>query len=136
MSSGGDKSEKTTASKLRKTREKGDLARSKDMTMAAGLLASFTTMSTFFPYYQQLIGESFRSIGTFADKQDDPSALSKFLLLNLWVIFRFIFTLIPIPVACIVASLVPGGWIFTLSKLKRQLGLHSAGGTDWFQPGL
>lgn len=39
-------------------------------------------------------------------------------MLNVWVIIRFIITLAPIPLACIVASLVPGGWVFTVSKLK------------------
>ncbi|WP_297122592.1 flagellar biosynthesis protein FlhB [Enterobacter sp. ECC-175] len=118
MSGGGDKSEKPTAQKLRKAREKGDLPRSKDLTMAVGLLASFITMSTFFPYYKQLVGESFNAVGMMAGRIDDDGALSQFLLLNVWVIVRFIGTLVPIPVACILASLVPGGWMFTVSKLK------------------
>ncbi|MCK7430090.1 flagellar biosynthesis protein FlhB [Enterobacter chengduensis] len=118
MSGGGDKSEKPTAQKLRKAREKGDLPRSKDLTMAVGLLASFITMSAFFPYYKQLVGESFNAVGMMAGRIDDEGALSQFLLLNVWVIIRFIGTLVPIPVACIVASLVPGGWMFTVSKLK------------------
>lgn len=118
MAAGGDKSEKPTAQKLRKAREKGDLPRSKDLTMAVGLLASFITMGTFFPYYQQLVGESFTAVGMMAGRIDDEGALSQFLMLNVWVIIRFIATLTPIPIACIVASLVPGGWIFTVSKLK------------------
>lgn len=118
MSGGGDKSEKPTAQKLRKAREKGDLPRSKDLTMAVGLLTSFLTLGAFFPYYRQLVEESFTSVGMMAGRLDDDGALSQFLLLNVWVIIRFIATLAPIPVACIVASLVPGGWIFTVSKLK------------------
>ncbi|MDN4980825.1 flagellar biosynthesis protein FlhB [Enterobacter hormaechei] len=118
MAAGGDKSEKPTAQKLRKAREKGDLPRSKDLTMAVGLLASFITMSTFFPYYKQLVSESFAAVGMMAGRLDDNGALSQFLMLNVWVIIRFIATLAPIPIACIVASLIPGGWIFTVSKLK------------------
>ncbi|VFS26999.1 Flagellar biosynthesis protein FlhB [Enterobacter cancerogenus] len=118
MAAGGDKSEKPTAQKLRKAREKGDLPRSKDLTMAVGLLASFITMGTFFPYYKTLVEESFTSVGMMAGRLDDQGALSQFLMLNVWVIIRFIITLAPIPLACIVASLVPGGWVFTVSKLK------------------
>jgi len=118
MASSGDKSEKPTAGKLRKARQKGDIPRSKDLTMAVGLVASFFTLSTFLPYYRQLIGESFAAVGTMAHQLDDPGVLNRFLLLNLWVLLRFIATLTPIPLACIVASLVPGGWIFTPSKLK------------------
>lgn len=118
MASSGDKSEKPTAGKLRKARQKGDIPRSKDLTMAVGLVASFFTLSAFLPYYRQLIGESFAAVGTMAHQLDDPGVLNRFLLLNLWVLLRFIATLTPIPLACIVASLVPGGWIFTPSKLK------------------
>lgn len=118
MSSSGDKSEKPTPGKLRKAREKGDLPRSKDLTMAAGLLASFFTLAAFLPYYQQLIRESFAAVGEMAGRLDDPTALNQFMMLNVWVVLRFIATLIPIPLCCIVASLVPGGWIFTPTKLK------------------
>ena len=118
MSSSGDKSEKPTPGKLRKAREKGDLPRSKDLTMAAGLLASFFTLAAFLPYYQQLIRESFAAVGEMAGRLDDPTALNQFMLLNVWVVLRFIATLLPIPLCCIVASLVPGGWIFTPTKLK------------------
>lgn len=117
-SSSGDKSEKPTSGKLRKAREKGDIPRSKDLTMAVGLVASFFTMATFLPYYRQLIGESFAAVGEMAKDLDNPNILNQFLMLNLWVLLRFIATLIPIPIACIIASLVPGGWIFTPNKLK------------------
>ena len=117
-SSSGDKSEKPTSGKLRKAREKGDIPRSKDLTMAVGLVASFFTMATFLPYYRVLIGESFAAGGEMAKDLDNPNILNQFLMLNLWVLLRFIATLTPIPIACIIASLVPGGWIFTPNKLK------------------
>lgn len=118
MASSGDKSEKPTPGKLRKAREKGDIPRSKDLTMAVGLVASFFTLATFLPYYRQLIGESFAVAGTMAQDLDNPTILNQFLMLNLSVLLRFIATLTPIPLACIMASLVPGGWIFTPTKLK------------------
>ncbi len=115
--SSGDKSEKPTAGKLRKARQKGDIPRSKDLTMAVGLVASFITLGSFFPYYRSLIGDSFLSVGMMAGRLDDSGALSQFLLLNVFVILKFIATLVPIPLACVVASLIPGGWIFTPNKL-------------------
>ena len=118
MSSSGDKSEKPTPGKLRKAREKGDIPRSKDLSMAVGLVASFIILATFLPYYRQLIGESFAAAGQMAKDIDNPAVLNQFLLLNLSVLLRFIATLIPIPLACILASLIPGGWLFTPAKLK------------------
>ncbi|WPU21899.1 flagellar biosynthesis protein FlhB [Cedecea neteri] len=116
-SSSGDKSEKPTAGKLRKARQKGDIPRSKDLTMAVGLVASFVTIGSFFPWYKSLISESFLSVGSMAGRLDDSGALSQFMLLNALVILKFIATLVPIPLACIGASLIPGGWIFTPNKL-------------------
>ncbi|SQA96893.1 Flagellar biosynthetic protein flhB [Cedecea neteri] len=116
-SSSGDKSEKPTAGKLRKARQKGDIPRSKRLDHGGGLVASFVTISSFFPYYKSLISESFLSVGRMAGRLDDSGALSQFMMLNVLVILKFIATLVPIPVACIIASLIPGGWIFTPNKL-------------------
>ncbi|WP_342221100.1 flagellar type III secretion system protein FlhB [Candidatus Fukatsuia endosymbiont of Tuberolachnus salignus] len=118
---GGEKSEKPTGGKLSKARRKGDIPRSKDMTMGAGLLASFFTLALFFPYYRQLCEESFISIGMMAGKLDDNGAMEQFMLRNFLVIFKFIATLLPIPLVSIIASLIPGGWIFTTSKLIQDL---------------
>lgn len=116
-SSSADKSEKPTPGKLRKARDKGDIPRSKDLTMAAGLVASFITISTFLPYYRTLISESFQAVGMMAGTLDDSSVLGQFMLLNVIIILKFIATLVPIPLVCIIASLIPGGWIFTPKKL-------------------
>ena len=115
--SSGEKSEKPTSGKLRKARGKGDIPRSKDMTMATGLLASFITITVFFPFYKHLISESFMSVSIMGNKLDDDGVIEQFLLRNVFILLKFIATLIPIPIACIVASLVPGGWIFTPNKL-------------------
>ncbi|KFK95368.1 MULTISPECIES: flagellar biosynthesis protein FlhB [unclassified Serratia (in: enterobacteria)] len=116
-SSSADKSEKPTPGKLRKAREKGDIPRSKDLTMAVGLVASFATIGAFMPYYKTLIGESFLSVGMMAGKLDDSGAMSQFMLLNVMLIIKTIATLVPIPLACMIASLIPGGWIFTPKKV-------------------
>ena len=118
MSGSGDKSEKPTAQKLRKAREKGDIPRSKDLTMAVGLVASFITLTSFFPWYKSLIGESFTAVGMMAGKLDDPGALNQFLLTQVHIVLRIIVSLTPIPVCCIIASLIPGGFMFSIEKLK------------------
>lgn len=117
QSSSGEKSEKPTAGKLRKARNKGDIPRSKDVTMAAGLVVSLMTISSFFPYYGKLVEQSFEAVGVMAGKLDDNEAMALFLMTNVTIIIKFLVTLIPIPVACFIATLVPGGWLFTPNKL-------------------
>lgn len=117
MASSGDKSEKATQGKLRKARKKGDIPRSKDLTMAAGLVTSLIVMMVFFPFYQQLVQDSFFSVAAMAGKLNDDAALDQFLVQHVWLLLKFALTLVPIPLACIISTVVPGKWIFTPNKL-------------------
>ena len=113
----GEMSDKPPSGKLRNARGKGDIPRSKDMTMATGLLASFITMTVFFPFYKHLISESFQAVSIMGNKLNDDGVIEQFLLSNVFILFKFIATLITIHVACIVAILVTGCWIFTPNKI-------------------
>ncbi|KPD59723.1 flagellar biosynthesis protein FlhB [Yersinia pestis subsp. microtus bv. Talassica] len=119
--SSGEKSEKTTAGKLSKARKKGDIPRSKDVTMAAGLVTSFILLSLFLPYYKALVSQSFVSVAQLASQLDDQGALEQFLLANLFIFAKFLATLIPIPLFSMLATLIPGGWNFTPVKLIPDL---------------
>lgn len=114
----GDKSEKPTQGKLRKAREKGDIPRSKDLTMAVGLITSLVTVSAFLPWYKEQIRESFNAVGMMAGMHDDLGAMAQFMLTQVHIMLRIISSLIPIPVSCIIASLIPGGFMFSMAKLK------------------
>lgn len=119
--SSGEKSEKPTAGKLSKARKKGDIPRSKDVTMAAGLVTSFILLSLFLPYYKELISQSFVSVAQLASQLDDQGALEQFLLANLFIFAKFLATLVPIPLFSMLATLIPGGWNFTPVKLIPDL---------------
>ncbi|WP_145576292.1 flagellar biosynthesis protein FlhB [Yersinia alsatica] len=113
----GEKSEKPTTGKLAKARKKGDIPRSKDVTMAAGLVASLITLTLFLPYYKELIKESFLAISHMTGRMNDPTALEQLLRVNLLIFCKFLVTLTPIPLISILATLIPGGWNFTPVKL-------------------
>src|SRR6476661_1473923 len=55
---GGDKTEKASAQKLRKAREQGQVVRSKDLATAVGILASLKLLVFMMPDYL----ESFRAL--------------------------------------------------------------------------
>lgn len=115
--SSGDKSEKATQGKLRKARKKGDVARSKDVSMAAGLTTSLIILMLFFPFYKQLVQDSFASVAAMSGKLDDAAALENFLRHHVWLLLKFALTLVPIPIVCVISTLVPGRWVFTPNKL-------------------
>lgn len=118
--SSGDKSEKPTASKLRKSRNKGDIPRSRDVTMAAGLVTSLLTVSAFFPFYLDQVQMSFTAVRQMARNLDDDGALHQFVLTQVLIILKVLATLVPIPLAACLASMVPGGWIFVPGRIKAD----------------
>ncbi|HEB4876343.1 TPA: flagellar type III secretion system protein FlhB [Kluyvera ascorbata F0526] len=116
-SSSDEKTEKPSAQKLRKAREDGQIPRSKDMGMAASLFAAFMVLSSSFPWYEDFVRESFISVHQYAQNINDPEIIGQFLRHHLLILGKFILTLLPMPVAASVASLVPGGWLFLPKKI-------------------
>lgn len=117
----GEKTEKPSAQKRRKARQEGQLPRSKDMGLAASLLAAFIVVSNSFPWYRDFVHEAFLTVRQYGQRIDDPDILGQFLQHNLLILLKFILTLTPIPLAALIASLIPGGWIFSLKKIAPDL---------------
>lgn len=120
-SSSEEKTEKPTSQKLRKARSEGRIPRSKDMGLAASLFAAYVMLSCSFPWYVDFIREGFITVHQYAQNINDPSIIGQFLEHNLLIICKFILTLLPMPLAAIVASLVPGGWVFVPNKILPDL---------------
>ncbi|WP_414712154.1 flagellar type III secretion system protein FlhB [Siccibacter turicensis] len=112
-----EKTEKPSSQKLRKAREDGQLPRSKDMSLAAILFAAWVVLSNSFPLYRDYVRESFISVHQYAWHIGDTAVIGQFLEHNLFILGKFILTLLPMPLAAMAASLVPGGWMFLPKKL-------------------
>ena len=110
-SSSEEKTEKPSAQKLRKAREEGQLPRSKDMGLAASLFAAFVVISSSFPWYADFVRESFISVHQYAQEINNPQVIGQFLRHHLLILGKFILTLLPMPAAALLSSLVPGGWL-------------------------
>ncbi|MCS2158091.1 flagellar type III secretion system protein FlhB [Scandinavium sp. H11S7] len=121
-SSTEEKTEKPSSQKLRKAREDGQIARSKDMGLASTLLVSFIVVSNSFPLYASFIRECFVTIHQYGTHVNEPGIIAHFLKHNLLIMLKFIVTLIPIPVAAILASMVPGGFVLLPQKLIPDFG--------------
>ena len=116
-SSSEEKTEKPSAQKLRKAREEGQLPRSKDMGLAASLFAAFVVISSSFPWYADFVRESFISVHQYAQEINNPEVIGQFLRHHLLILGKFILTLLPMPAAAVLSSLVPGGWLFLPKKI-------------------
>lgn len=112
-----EKTEKPSATKRRKARQDGQILRSKDMGLAANLFAAFIVLVNSFPAYRDFIREAFITVHQYAQNINDPAILGQFLQHNLLILLKFVLTLIPVPLAALAASLVPGGWLFAPNKI-------------------
>jgi flagellar biosynthetic protein FlhB len=117
----GDKTEKASAQKLKKAREQGQSAKSKDLTMAIGILVSLKLLVFLMPGYF----EDFRSI--FA--QGFASLDGTGTLDNVWsgtfqtaigLLVKMLLPLFVMPLAAILASVVPGGLLFSTENLMPK----------------
>lgn len=117
-----DKSEKASAQKLRKAREQGQVARSRDWATALGLLVSLKLLLVLMPGYladfRALFGIGFAAL-------DGDGTLD-----NLWsiaftttmlLLAKMLAPLFAVPLIVSIGSLVPGGWVLSGENLKPKL---------------
>lgn len=119
----GEKTEKATPQKLRKTREQGQVARSRDWATAVGLLISLQLVMLLAPGWL----EDFRMLlrQGFADLSGDGSAID-----NVWsnafsaallLLLKMVVPLTLIPLLVSLASVFPGGWVLSAKNLQPKL---------------
>lgn len=125
-SGSGDKSEKATDHKLRKTREQGQVARSRDLATAVGLVATLQVTALFMPEYLHKFQDLF--VRGFADTSG-PGALDN-MLGSVWTDAAWLFVqmLLPLfitPILVSVASLFPGGWLLSVQNLQPKFSRFS-----------
>ncbi|MGE5451500.1 MAG: flagellar type III secretion system protein FlhB [Acidobacteriota bacterium] len=132
QASGGDQTEKPSAQKLRKAREQGQVPRSKDLATAVGLLVAIKLTIVLMPGYLDDFRVLF--VQTLADLGGEGSLqnLGSIALPSaLWLLIKMILPLMVVPMAVIVASVVPGGLTFNAShfvpKLNRLSPLSNLG---------
>ena len=115
---GGDKSEKASAQKLKKAREQGQVVRSKDLATAVGILASLKLFVLLLPGYL----ESFRSLFRLVYAPLGAAGSMENAMSVVWggaavLLVKMVLPLLGVPVAVVAASLVPGGWVVSTNNL-------------------
>lgn len=122
----GDKSEKATPHKLRKAREQGQVARSKDAIVAVGIVGSLTLAYWLAPGWlqdmRQLFGWSLADLsGPQADNATLEGLWSTLFMDAALLTVRMVAPLLLVPVLLLLASLLPGGWAISSKNLMPKL---------------
>lgn len=124
--SGGDKSEQASGRKLNQAREQGQVARSRDLATAVGLVATLQVMIIFMPDYLQMFRAIF--LRGFSDTSGEGAIDN--MLGSIWTDagWLFLYMVLPLfitPVLIAAASLYPGGWVLSLQALQPKLNRFS-----------
>lgn len=123
---GGDKTEKASAQKLKKAREQGNVVRSKDLATAVGILASLKLFVFLLPGYL----ESFRALFHLVYVPLGAAGSMENALSVVWgsaaaLLVKMVLPLLGVPLAIMVASVVPGGFMISGAKLAPDFSRFS-----------
>ncbi len=131
QNSGQEKTEEASAHKLKKSKDDGQVARSKDLSTTISLIATLFILKFSAGLFLEGLSDSFRlSYIQFGHSEIDLDDLDTLLGYNLLVFIKLLSPLLLTSVLVVALSLVPGGWVFSaknfapkLSKLNPITGL-------------
>lgn len=131
QSSGQEKTEEASAHKLKKSKEDGQVARSKDLSTTISLLATLFILKFSAGLFLEGLSDSFRlSYIQFGHSEIGLDDLDTLLGYNMLVFIKLLAPMLLTSVLVVALSLVPGGWVFSaknfapkLSKLNPITGL-------------
>lgn len=115
---GGDKTEKASAQKLKKAREQGHVVRSKDLATAVGILASLKLFAFLLPDYLADFRSLFRLVyAPLGAAGSMENAMSVVWSGAAVLLVKMVLPLAAVPLAIVAASMVPGGWVVSTNNL-------------------
>lgn len=116
--SGGDKTEKASAQKLRKAREQGQVVRSRDLATAVGIFASLKLFVFLLPGYLEAFRALFRLVYVpMGEAGSLENAMSVVWSGAALLLVQMVAPLLCVPLAIMAASMVPGGWVASSGNL-------------------
>ena len=131
QNSGQEKTEEASAHKLKKSKDDGQVARSKDLSTTISLIATLFILKLSAGLFLEGLSDSFRlSYIQFGHSEIGLDDLDTLLGYNMLVFIKLLSPLLLTSVLVVALSLVPGGWVFSaknfapkLSKLNPITGL-------------
>ncbi|MBB3120841.1 flagellar type III secretion system protein FlhB [Pseudoduganella violacea] len=132
--SGGDKTEKPSAQKLKKARDEGQVVRSRDLATAIGILVSLKLFVWLLPMYLLEFRDIFlQSFATLDSEGAIDNTLSRVFLSAIVLLLKMILPLFVVPLFVVLGSLVPGGWTMSfknwMPKFERLSPMANLGRT-------
>ena len=123
-SSTGDKTEKASQQKLKKSRQEGQVVRSRDLSTALGILISMKVFIYLLPGYLETFRELFAMAFMPLDSKGAlENAMSMAFTTSVGLLIKMIVPLFCVPLFVVLGSLIPGGWVISgknwMPKMER-----------------
>ncbi|MBQ5948348.1 flagellar type III secretion system protein FlhB [Massilia sp. ST3] len=119
--SAGDKTEKPSQQKLKKAREEGQVVRSRDLSTAVGILVSLKVFSMMLPDYLESFRTLFRMVFVpLGEAGAMENAMSVVFTGAAMLLIKMVLPLAAVPVAIVVASVVPGGFVASSKNMAPK----------------
>ena len=120
-SSSGDKTEKPSAQKLKKARDDGQVARSRDLATAVGILISLKVFMLMLPGYLDDMRHLFRLVFVpLGEAGDLENAMSTVFSSALLLLVHMVLPLLAVPLAIVIAGAIPGGIVASGKNLAPK----------------
>jgi len=120
-SSSGDKTEKPSAQKLKKARDEGQVARSRDLATAVGILISLKVFMLMLPGYLDDMRHLFRLVFVpLGEVGAMENALSTVFSSALLLLVHMVLPLLAVPLAIVIAGAIPGGIVASGKNLAPK----------------
>lgn len=117
-----EKTEQPTEQKLKKSRQEGQVARSKDMATTVSLLATLVVLKFSFGMFYEGLQDLFRiSYVNFHQSEITPDDLDLVLGHNLLIYMKLMLPLLTTSLLVVLFSLMPGGWVFSSKNFMPKL---------------
>lgn len=122
-SSSQEKTEEASAQKLKKSKDEGQVARSKDLATTISLLATLLVLKYSIGFYSETLRESFQlSYVNFHETNIRLDDLQLLLTHNIILFIKVLLPLLVTPLLVVGLSLMPGGWVFASKNFMPQFG--------------
>jgi len=119
---GGDKTEKPSAQKLKKAREEGQVVRSRDLSTAIGILVSLKVLSMMLPSYLEDFRTLFRMVYVpLGETGAIENAMSVVFTGAVMLLVKMVLPLAAVPASILAASVFPGGWVMSTKNMAPRM---------------
>jgi flagellar biosynthetic protein FlhB len=118
---GGDKTEKASQQKLKKSRQEGQVVRSRDLATAIGILVSLKLFVFLLPNYLADFREIFQqSFAPYGSEGALDNTFSTVFQDATWLLIKMVVPLFVVPLFIVLGALVPGGWVISVKNWEPK----------------